>query len=119
MMLTKLGTSIKRLGKREKGFTLVELIVVIAVLTVIAAIVIPQFLGRVDQAKVDADEVTISQLEKLVMQYKVDNDGAAPSPSLVELEGDKYLGGPIPEAQQDKSKTFVLDTDNKTVKVSE
>ena len=50
--------------KNKKGFTLIELIVVLAVLGIIALIAIPKFLGVQEQARQDADDATIESIEK-------------------------------------------------------
>ncbi|MBR6256843.1 MAG: type II secretion system protein [Lachnospiraceae bacterium] len=46
------------LYKNEKGFTLVELIVVLVILAIMAAILIPQLLGWIDEAKNKGDVIT-------------------------------------------------------------
>lgn len=48
--------------KNQKGFTLIELIVVIAILGILAAILIPRFAGVQDTAKKSADESSVQQI---------------------------------------------------------
>lgn len=60
----------------EKGFTLVELIVVMAVLAVISAIAVPRFLGVQEDAKLEADYATAAMLGKAAELYLVKEDGS-------------------------------------------
>lgn len=46
---------------RRKGFTLIEVLLVIAILGVLAAFVMPQFMGAADKAKVDAAQIQVSK----------------------------------------------------------
>lgn len=48
--------------KKKKGFTLIELIVVMAILAILAAIAIPKFSGMRIDAAVNADASTASQI---------------------------------------------------------
>lgn len=64
--------------KNKKGFTLIELIVVLAVLGIIMAIAVPRFMGVQDQARIDADKVTAEQIIKSArLQEAMNNDGVA------------------------------------------
>ena len=47
-----------KIGKRKKGFTLIELIIVIAIIAILAAIAIPNFLAIQRKARVKADIAT-------------------------------------------------------------
>ncbi len=45
----------KRVFKKEEGFSLIELIIVIAILAIIAAIAVPTLLGNIDKANLSTD----------------------------------------------------------------
>ncbi|WP_312814506.1 prepilin-type N-terminal cleavage/methylation domain-containing protein [Sedimentibacter sp.] len=57
--------------KNKKGFTLIELIVVLAVLGIIMAIAVPRFMGVQDQARIDADKATLGLIAKTAELYYV------------------------------------------------
>lgn len=58
-------------GSRS-GFTLVELLLVLVILATLAAIVIPKFSGRTEQAKLTAARTQISNLETALDAYETD-----------------------------------------------
>lgn len=70
----------RRGARRQAGFTLVELLLVLVILATLAAIVIPKFSGRTEQAKVTAAQTQISTLGTALDSYEVDV-GSYPSSS--------------------------------------
>jgi prepilin-type N-terminal cleavage/methylation domain-containing protein len=54
---------------RPCGFTLVELIVVIAIIGVLSTLVIVKYAGKTDQAKFAAAKAQISQIEGAVIEF--------------------------------------------------
>ena len=61
-----------RSGFRPRGFTLVELLVVLAILALLAGIVGPKVLGQLGGAKAKTAAVQISDLEKTLELFKLD-----------------------------------------------
>lgn len=59
--------------RSSKGFTLIELMVVIVILSVLAVWVAPKIMGRPDQAKQVKAQVDIQSLETALKLYKLDN----------------------------------------------
>lgn len=59
--------------KNKKGFTFIELMVVIIILGMLAMIVIPSYLKRVDEAKITAAKVQIKSLENALKLFYLDN----------------------------------------------
>ena len=57
----------------QRGFTLIEIMVVVVILGVLAAIIVPKFLGRPDEAKVTKAKVDIKSLEEALGLFKLDN----------------------------------------------
>jgi len=62
----------------NRGFTLIEIMVVIAILALLAALVAPKIMGRSDDAKIADAKVQIKNMETALKLYKLDN-GVYPS----------------------------------------
>lgn len=58
---------------RVKGFTLIEIMVVVVIISVLIGLVAPNILGRVDEARVTAAKADIATLEQALEMYKLDN----------------------------------------------
>ncbi|AXK40574.1 type II secretion system major pseudopilin GspG [Crenobacter cavernae] len=61
-----------------RGFTLIEVLVVIAILGVLAALVVPKIMSRPDEARVVAAKQDIASLGQALKLYRLDN-GRYPS----------------------------------------
>ena len=59
--------------RRARGFTLIEVMVVIVILGVLAALVVPRIMSRPDEARVVAARQDIASLMQALKLYKLDN----------------------------------------------
>ncbi len=59
--------------RNNRGFTLIEIMVVIVILALLAALVGPKIIGRSDDAKIADAKVQIRNLETALKLYKLDN----------------------------------------------
>lgn len=59
--------------RNARGFTFIEIMVVVAILAILAALVVPRIMGRTDDAKRTAAKVQIRNIEGALQLYKLDN----------------------------------------------
>src|ERR1700758_5506489 len=64
-------TAIQRPGTR--GFTLIEIIVVITIMAIMAALIVPRVVGRTDDARIAAARQDIATLMNALKLYRLDN----------------------------------------------
>lgn len=63
----------KNTKKKKKGFTLMELIIVLAIMAIIAAIAIPNFTSIRENAKVKADKQSVNVIKRNIMMLVADD----------------------------------------------
>ncbi len=60
-------------GADQKGFTLIEILVVVFILSLLVAIVAPRLIGRTDDAKIAAAKQQIGNFETALKLFRIDN----------------------------------------------
>lgn len=71
MKVTSIHANANR-ASRARAFTLIELLLVLVILGILAAIVVPKFAGRTEQARMTAAESQISTFGTALDAYEVD-----------------------------------------------
>jgi general secretion pathway protein G len=82
----------------QKGFTMIELLVVMGILALLGAIVVPQFLDRFDDAKVTTAKTDITTLYQQLKLYKFDTQRFPTAEQGLQSLVVKPTTGPIPTA---------------------
>lgn len=82
--------------RRSKAFTLVEILIVVVILGILAAIVIPQFTNASQDAQIGNVKTQLQTIRSQIELFRVKNNGSAPN-----LEGPDFNQLITPPAGQD------------------
>lgn len=108
-----------QIQKKKNGFTMVELIIVVAIIGIIGTLVVPAFGPMVTKAKISSDLATVKTLKRTADIYKAEQGKWPQSNNLEALNSklitDKYLDSEV-KFQIDGAEILMNDTD-KTIKL--
>ena len=63
----------RRLSLVQRGFTLIEIMVVVVIMGILAALVVPKLMGRTDDARIIAARQDIATVMQALKLYRLDN----------------------------------------------
>lgn len=65
--------SVSEAGRRDAGFSLLELMVVVVILSILALVIAPRIIDRPDQARVARVQSDLAVIQSAVKLYRLDN----------------------------------------------
>ena len=80
----------------HRGFTLVEVMVVVAILGILAALIVPKIIGRSDDARIVAAKQDVATLGAALKLYRLDNQRYPTSEQGLKALVEKPTVDPIP-----------------------
>jgi general secretion pathway protein G len=86
----------KPVPRRSRGFTLIEVIVVVAIMAMLAAFIVPNVIDRFEGSKVTAARAQIGALMNSLKFYKLDNQRFPTAAQGLEALVRKPTEGPVP-----------------------
>jgi general secretion pathway protein G len=86
-----------RQNRPTRGFTLIEVMVVIVILAVLAALIVPKVLGRPDEARAVAARQDIATIMQSLKLYRLDNGKYPNAAQGLEALAKKPSQAPIPK----------------------
>ena len=82
---------------RSRGFTLIEIMVVVVIISVLIGLLAPNILGRVDEAKVTAAKADIGTISQALDLYRIDNGQYPTTDQGLQALVEKPGGSPEPK----------------------
>ena len=92
--MTHFSRPLQRL--RQAGFTLIELMVVLVIIGVLAALIVPNVLDRADDARATAAKTDVNNLMQALKLYKLDNQRFPSAEQGLQALQTKPTSGSIP-----------------------
>lgn len=86
-----------RNSSAARGFTLIEVMVVVVILGVLAALIVPKIMGRPDEARAAAARQDIATLTQALKLYRLDNRRYPTTEQGLQALVNKPAGTPVPE----------------------
>jgi general secretion pathway protein G len=87
---------------RDAGLTLVEMIVVLAIIALVAAIIVPNVIGRPDEARVTVAKADLRTVAAALKMYRLDNGAYPTTEQGLAALTDRPTTAPVPTNWHDE-----------------
>ncbi len=86
----------RHLGDSQAGLTLVEMIVVLAIIALVAALIVPNVIGRPDEARVTVARTDLKTIAAALKMYRLDNGDYPSTQQGLTALAERPSGAPVP-----------------------
>ena len=87
--------------RAARGFTLVEIMVVVVIIGILGALVVPKLLGRTGDARITSAKTDIATLNGVLKLYKLDNNRYPTTEQGLKALVERPTSGPTPNGWKD------------------
>jgi general secretion pathway protein G len=91
-----MSTTTRLIKSAQRGFTLIELMVVLVIIGLLAALIVPNVLNRADDARVTAARTDVSNIMQALKLYRLDNQRYPTGEQGLQALSAKPTAGPVP-----------------------
>lgn len=88
------------LARSARGFTLIEVMVVVVILAILAAMIVPRIMSRPEQARKVKARTDVMAIDNALEMYKLDNGFYPSNEQGLKALVKKPAGEPVPQAWQ-------------------
>jgi len=110
-VLRKAAVNRKMSRKGQEGFTLIELMVVVIIIGVLAAVVVPRFSGQTEKARIAAAKAELASMKTIIDIYYVENDSYPDEDDIGDVLEESGINWPV-EDPWGHNYTYEVDNDN-------
>ena len=83
-------------NKNNRGFTLIELMMVVIIIGILAAIVVPRFVGQTDKARRESAKMEIRNISMALDRYEMENGTFPTTEQGLKALMEKPTSSPVP-----------------------
>ena len=101
--------------KNKKGFTLMEMLIVIAIMVVLMAIAIPTLSNQLEGARKTADDANLRSAKSVAMLSAIANDGEVEAGEVYDIASGEFVEDSTGKTDANKAKSKAYENQYITV----